>query len=525
VNVIVRKLGSPGVEELKLLGLLCRVRRKPQEAIVYYDRALAFCANDDGDPTRLFLQNERGQAFLEAGDTAQAIALLTETHAKAKQLPPPLRSKVTNNNLGAALGRAERFDEAIAFYEEKLQLFAQDPRLQSSILSQLAMTQSRAGRIADAIASFEAAWRQAKATGDLHNGKILLENLVALLQKCAAYSTALGFAKESLSLQSIGSSEHDIGRTLITLATLYLNLGLPDIAARHLIQAMRIVRRIRDYQLLGWVQINFGYLYKYRGRFMEALNAFEETLFLGEEHADEELKRWGRYGAADAHLDIGSLDEAAQLLGQLAPAMQATQDPEFRVRCEIVAQRLQVLKEATPSPEVVQGLADLAAHCAAGRWLELQWEVEHLLAIAYQKRREPEEVKRHLRLAVGIIQGLAEGLSEEFRESFRVLRPRARVVADLEAAEQDESLVLDATSASAMGKATSVTQAKSVPRGAATVVTTPPTPGGGYQPGKSLAASMKEIAEAAVEVQQGDRDAAAADLGIPRAQLDAILAS
>ncbi|MBI4365599.1 MAG: protein kinase, partial [Deltaproteobacteria bacterium] len=81
VNAIVRKLGSPGVEELKLLGLLCRVRRKPKEAIAYYDRALAFGANDDGDPTRLFLQNERGQAFLEAGDTAQAIALLTETHA------------------------------------------------------------------------------------------------------------------------------------------------------------------------------------------------------------------------------------------------------------------------------------------------------------------------------------------------------------------------------------------------------------------------------------------------------------
>lgn len=439
---------GPATEELKLLGLIHRVRRKPEEAGAYYDQALAMVVHDPADPVYLFLQNERALAYLEAGQVGKAIPMLMQTHRDAKALPFEKQRRVSNNNLGAALAKAGQMAEAIIFYKEKLGLFQHDLRLQGSIYSQLASVQLRAGQLDDAIASFEAAWQIATQTGDMHSGKIILDNIISLLQKKSAYSKALQHAKKSLELKSVGNSPQDMGRTLMTLATLYLNLGVPDLAARYLIQGMRIVRRCKDHKLLGWIQITFGYLYKDLGRLMESINAFEETMFIGEEHTDEELMRWGRYGAADVLVDHGELEEAKPYMAALETILPTVTDPEFRARVEIVKARIEVLKTPKPGLELSQRLMALVDECRKNNWSELEWEAEYFLGSLFQKRDEFDQVRHHLGNASTIITGIADGLGEEYRDGFLKHRVRARVFSELNAAENNEVYITEVTSMS-----------------------------------------------------------------------------
>ncbi|PIR20659.1 MAG: hypothetical protein COV45_04970 [Deltaproteobacteria bacterium CG11_big_fil_rev_8_21_14_0_20_47_16] len=439
---------SPQVEDLKLLGLLSRMRRKPDEAGKLYDQALSLLPVDPNDPTYLFLQNERALAWLEEGNVAKAIPMLMQSHRDAKKLPFDKRRRVTNNNLGAALARSGQLKEAILFYKDKLDLFQHDLRLQGSISSQLATVQLRAGLLDDAIDSFELAWKIANQTGDLHNGKIIIENIISLLQKKTSYTKALQYAKKSLELKSVGSSPQDMGRSLMTLATLYLNLGVSDLAGRYLIQAMRIVRRCRDYQLLGWIHMNYGYLYKDLGRLMESINAFEETIFIAEEHKDEELLRWGQYGAADVLVDHGELEEAKPYITTLSKTIDSVQDPEFKARFELLQNRIQVLKTPKPGPELAQNISTLIDECRQNNWLELEWEAEYLLGTLYQKRDEYDHVRIHMSKAAEIIQSIADGLSEEYRGGFLKHRIRARVFSELNAAENNEAYVTEATSIS-----------------------------------------------------------------------------
>lgn len=434
------------VEELKLMGLIYRVRRDSEKAGQFYDQALQLVGHNPADPIYLFLQNERALTHLELGNVAKAIPILMQTHRDAKALPFEQQRRVTNNNLGAALARAGQLDEAIAFYLEKLRIFKHDLRLQGSIYSQLASVQMRAGHTEDAIANFESAWQISNQTGDMHNGKIIIDNIISLLQKKSAYSRALYYAKKSLELKTVGASTQDMGRTLMTLATLYLNLGVPDLAARYLIQSMRMVRRCRDYQLLGWVQIAFGYLYKDLGRLMESINAFEETIFIAEEHKDSELLRWGQYGAADVLVDHGELEEAKPYMAALDEVLKTVQDPEFVARVKLLQNRIAVMKASLPSLAVVQDLSDLLGDCVTNEWTELAWEVEYLLGTLYQKRDEFDLVRVHLSNAAHIIQGIANGLGEEFRNGFLRHRIRARVFSELEASERNEVYVTSVTS-------------------------------------------------------------------------------
>lgn len=448
VNETMQMTKSPQVEELKLMGLICRVRRDPEKAGQLYDQALQMVGHNPADPVYLFLQNERALTHLESGNVAKAIPILMQTHREAKALPFEQQRRVTNNNLGAALARAGQLDEAIAFYKEKLRLFNHDLRLQGSVHSQLASVQTRAGLTDDSIASFEAAWQIANQTGDMHNGKIIIDNIISLLQKKSAYSRALYYAKKSLELKSVGASTQDMGRTLMTLATLYLNLGVPDLAARYLIQAVRMVRRCRDHQLLGWIQITFGYLYKDLGRLMESINAFEETIFIAEEHKDPDLLRWGQYGAADILVDHGELEEAKPYMTALEGILGSVQDPEFVARVKLIQNRIEVMKSSSPSLAIAQNLAALLDDCVKNEWTELAWEVEYLLGTLYQKRDEFDQVRVHLSNAARTIQGIANGLGEEFRNGFLKHRIRARVFSELEASERNEVYVTEVTSMS-----------------------------------------------------------------------------
>lgn len=525
--------GAPDVEDLKMLGLAKRAQRKPKEAGVFYDQALGKLAADTSNPTYLFLLNERSQAYLEEGATQKSVEMFEQSLNATKQLTKAKRMKVTNNNLGVAYARLGRFDEALAFYEDKLEMFASEKRISASVYGQMGVIHLHAGKIDTALAAFTESWKRSAEMGDQHNALALLDNIITLLQKKASYSEALTFAQQSFQIKASGGTDVDVARSLMTVATLYLNLGLPDLAARYLMQAMRLARKSRNHQLLGWIQITFGYLYKDLGRLMESLNAFEETMAIGETNEDESLVRWGCYGAIDLLVENGELEEARQYLQQLSPLMPKETDPEFKARFAILLHKMDVMKQPHPEDTIGPTLVTLAAQCATNGWIELQWEVEYLIGIFHHKRDETEQALAHIRLAYEIIMGMVATLGDEYREHFTRQKSRARVMADLKTVSRVLHGAKDSQAVSRDQSTIASTSVREVISNEGTFATPPEalrgntmaqprdgTSGRGvrFDPRKTLASYEEEILRAAINHYHGDLTEAAKALGLTKKQ-------
>jgi len=521
--------GPPEVEELKMLGLIRRAQRRPKEAGEICDQALSLLGADPSNPTFLFLQNERAQSYLEEGAVPQAIDLYQQSHAWAKQLDAAKQAKVTNNNLGVALARVGKFDEALAFYHDKLAMHGHDKRIVASIYGQLGVIYLHAGRADDALKHFSMAWQRSLEMGTQHNALALLDNIIVLLQKKAAYSDALEYAQQAFQIKAAGGTDTDLARSLLTVAQLYLNLGVPDLSARYLTQAMRLARKSRSHQSLGWIHMTFGYLYKDLGRLMEAINAFEETISIGENNHDEGLVRWGCYGVVDLLVENGELEEAKPYLQQLQPLMASETDPEFRCRYAILSHKIEVLQQPHPGDHIGPLLLELAASCVAQAWTELHWEVEYLIGVYHHKRDELEAALQHVGTAHAIITTIAQHLGEEFRRNFTRQRSRAKVIVDMKTLSRAHQRAMASSATSAYDQSTDagnktvagqtnpsgVAAPDSAVLGGTNVVprkTNPPA--AAFRPNTSLADLEREILASALQYFHGDLSQTAQSLGI-----------
>lgn len=521
--------GEPSVEDLKMLGLVKRAQRQPKEAGQFYDRALNQLAEDPSNPTFLFILNERAQAYLEEGAVQKSIELYQKSLRWTRQLSKEKKLRVTNNNLGIALSRVGKFDEALDFYQEKLKTFAHEKRIAASVHGQIGVIYLNSGNIDGALTAFKEAWIRSVEMGDQHNAPALLDNIINLLQKKAAYSEALHYAQQSFKLKAVNATDLDLARSLMTVAKLYLHLSLPDLCARYLTQAMRLARKGRNYQLIGEIHVSFGYLYKDLGRLMESLNAFEEAIAIGENNEDEDLIIWGCYGAVDLLVESGEVEEAMPYLQRLSLLMDKDQsEQEFSVRFQILLNKLQIMKQPQPEGNIEKSLENLCKLCVESGWLELRWEVEHLLGVYHHKRDEIEKAYCHLETANGIIVQIAEGLSEEYRGGFERQRSRAKVIADFRAvSHMHDDISTDPSQNENQTTAAPNLGIDTAPRTIATgnsfspgtIATSPPSRSFIFKQNKKLSDYEKEIIETTVEHFSNDLVLAAKSLGITVAEL------
>lgn len=535
---IAAREGTASVDDLKMRGLAKRAQRQPKDAIPLYDDALAQLAGAPEGTTSVFLRNERAQALFEAGRTDDALAAYQDAQQHWRTLTPDAQRGVTNNNLGALLARLGRFDEACAFYHDKLLQVAHDKRLTASVHAQLGHVYQQIGDAAQSLAHYEQAWQFSRAAGSTHNAHAILEQLVTGYTQRAEYSRALHYAQASLQLRAGQTAAQELATSLKTLASLYLQLGLPDVAARYLTHAMRIARKCRSHQLTGWIQILFGYLYKDLGRLMESLNAYEEAIALGQEHDEQALVEWGYYGATDLLVEHGELAEATQYFERLARTGTQHTTAEFQTRVQLLAHKLSVIKHPLPDATLGTALHALIQACADSAWHELQWEAEHLLGIFHHKRDELPDALHHMRTARQIITTLADHLSEEYRDPFRRQRARARVAADLRTlqrmdtcdsgntiatTESSNDTTVGDCSASATPQATAVIERPSTdtaaPQRTVAMDVPPESPADTtvirFRPDATLAHYERHIIELALTAHQGNLAVVAQTLDIP----------
>lgn len=424
---------STTVSYQDLIGLswISRLRRSPKDALKYIQEALNLPNIKENEIDYLKLLNEKAECYLQMGETGEAENIFRDTSERANKLPDDKKLLIANNNLGRALARDGKFNDAIEFYKNKYETFSKDKRLASSILSNLGFTYQQNNQADEAYETYKQSLELSAKIGDIHNASIILGNIICLCQSKALFSDALKFAQESLKLTTRVASEKDLATNFLTIGSLHIALGLDDVAEKYLKEAINIVNKFDDKLMEAWIQFSFSFLYKNRGRAKEALAYLKNAYKLATIYENKELFNLICHATADIYIDSKKFDEAKEYIDKIDikwPGAGDANETEMKIehlRCkyfvysndEIDVEVLRHMKELA-KVSLKQGLKDLAS------------EAYHLLGVYYERLHDDETSIKYIAKAKEIIDDIAQNLSEEYRDSFLKQRFRHTVSED-----------------------------------------------------------------------------------------------
>lgn len=413
------KLSETTVDDLKLKSWISRLRHRPQEAREFIREAVKLTGEDNNSPEYLKLLNEEAQCLVQMGKDDEAIAIFDKTREYAQNLSPAEMKKVVNNNLGVALAAKGDFARATEFYQEKYKLFSEDRQLAASILSQLGYVYQEAGLLSEGMDAYKKSREIYSSLEDVHNSLTILNNIVKICQSKGAYTDALGFVKEGVKVASRSASEKELATNFLTLGTLYIHLGLEDVAERYLCEAASLFQKLGDRYMEGWVEIWFAYLYKEMNRHKEALAHLDNVIKTGCNLAMADLVFWGHYGAADVLIDVGDIEAAKGHLSEVDTKSLGTGAvPETIIKVELLRSRLALLQHKDPPAEIEGCLKALTQDAEKLDLRELLAEVLHTQSKYYQKKGDERTSAQCVAKAKGILDGISKTLAEEYRDSF-----------------------------------------------------------------------------------------------------------
>lgn len=178
---------------------------------------------------------------------------------------------IAHNNLGVALRRAGRRQDALAQFEEAVKLFPQFPEAQTN-LAELLLT---AGRVDEAIPHVAEALRLDPRLPEAHI------NLGAIRNKQGRSDLAEAEYRTALQLKPSSAEAHD------GLAVVLTETNRPEEALQHSLQAIALNPDDAD------SHYNLGRLYGLTGHTDQAIDQFRETIRLDP-------------GNAEAHFNLGT---------------------------------------------------------------------------------------------------------------------------------------------------------------------------------------------------------------------------
>src|SRR5439155_26311084 len=223
-------------------------------------------------------------------------------------------STVAHNNLGDALLKEGKTNEALAHYTAALEIAPDDfwgyDNFGNVLLSQ--------GRTEEAIAKYRKGLELNPKNPELNH------NLGLSLAKQGKLTEAVGYYKEALRLGADYSSEMEYADAQLDLGNALADLGRFDEAMANYEAALRCKPKASA------AQLNMGAAFMQRGKLQEAAEHFREALRLQPDNAQ-------------AHCNLGvclsGQGKHAEAIAQLTEALRLKpDDPEFHFQCATVLQ-------------------------------------------------------------------------------------------------------------------------------------------------------------------------------------------
>ncbi len=170
--------------------------------------------------------------------------------------------------------------EALREFEEALRLYPEYPARSPEFAQWIGVALLEAGRVPEAIDSFNASLRVWPSYPFIYDGLGLAYARIGKWQEAlAAHQRALVLLENAL-----GPDHHDIAQTLNNLAALYANLGKYDVAEGHYRRALAIREKSlgREHLEVAQTLNNMGSLYAAQGQYAQAEPFFQRALAIRE---------------------------------------------------------------------------------------------------------------------------------------------------------------------------------------------------------------------------------------------------
>ncbi|MCC6465767.1 MAG: AAA family ATPase [Planctomycetes bacterium] len=298
------------------------------------DRA-AHCSDRKGDfAGALACSSEAEALHREAGDDQTArrssltqVALLTalgrgpEARVLLESLAPGAAAadddRLAYCKAAASLLNDEgRTREALGQEQQRLELArrAGNRRATASALANVALFLSDLGRLEEARGMFAEALREHRASGDLFNQAVVLANYGNFLRRTGDLPAALAVMEEARRLSADLGDEYGVMLGEFNIATVQINLGSFNEAARSFDRSAALRRRFQSAQLEVQALQNIGLTALRLGDFRQARACIEKARALNQQRGNERGLLQNDQTLAEDLIRAGEFARATELL-------------------------------------------------------------------------------------------------------------------------------------------------------------------------------------------------------------------
>jgi tetratricopeptide (TPR) repeat protein len=243
-----------------------------------------------------------GNAYYSLGRYSEAIAFYEQSLEIARQIGHRQGEAASLGSLGNAYDSLGRYSEAIAFYEQSLEIFREISYRwgEATSLGNLGNAYDSLGRYSEAIAFYEQSLEIQRQIGNRRGESDSLNGLGSAYHSLGRYSEAITFYGQSLEIQRQIGNRRGEADSLNGLGSAYHSLEHYSEAITFLEQSLEIFREISQRRGEATSLGNLGNAYNSLGRYSEAIAFYEQSLEIKREIGD-------RRGEADSLNGLGNV--------------------------------------------------------------------------------------------------------------------------------------------------------------------------------------------------------------------------
>jgi CHAT domain-containing protein/Tfp pilus assembly protein PilF len=222
------------------------------------------------------------------------------------------------DNIGGALGRLGRHEDALHSFQEALVLFRKqkNPGGEGRTLDNIGFTLRALHRFPEALRHFEQALPLRRQANDWRGVGSTLNSIGAVHDTLGNREEALLWYEQGLEVWRALKDRANEGTALNNIGSLYTNLGRYGDALKYLQQALPAMRDARDRSGEAIVLTNIGRSYALMSRHEDALGHYRQALEIQREARDHASEAITLNNIGTAHDSLGRQEEALQNYGE-----------------------------------------------------------------------------------------------------------------------------------------------------------------------------------------------------------------
>ena len=324
---------------------------------VFVIRCLAFFSRSDLLPLQAMLQARMGGALNSLGEFDRArefLRVANDALAAFGDKAELAYAKLLLGNGWLAQGKLAEAEAAFAAVLE-----AEDGYVAGAVLANLGVIDQRLGRLAQAIARYDARLRQARTAGDIRNQAIARLNASTVYHGQSNYAEAETALREAESLWAQTNDRIGSAMTLGNLGELLMTQNRLDEAESCFQRALQSFRGVGQRHMISSTLGSLGKLAFLRGRIDDAVSHLHDCLHIAQAIDATDQLAIHRQTLADVHLARN--DEVAARSTLLAALSAAGTAGERRQQFECVLRLARLEIRQNRMTQVHRALAALRA--------------------------------------------------------------------------------------------------------------------------------------------------------------------